>query len=854
MKTYVILLFLMLHVVVANAAQLFWVGTSSSDWNDKNNWSTVSGGAGGAGVPGASDDVYFDQALTPYNCVLNNTAVINNITISGGALSLGNAGYLTVQSKFALSAGTFDAGTGKLNISSNQVCSISGGKFKANQGSIYLKANLSVSSISAFDPGTSTVTMDSASNTITLDDPAGGSFRFYNLVINKQPDDQSASFNQNFAIDSFQVDNLLTLTNGKLAGDGFFKIEKDLVEASTFDGSSIPIGCTGANTSNLTLNGPLAAGGPSTFVGIVKNTSATVVNVYRGNEAGIDDTIRIGNGGNFTVLRGTIQFPDNSPVISYFNKLIIQPEGTFKSTSNYFYNKGGHANYGGQFLHNNGTYVFANSNVNSTEVTNHVENFYNVQLNCTSVEPTSKDSLVVNGKLTLVTGVIDGSKGGDATIILKGDLNATTSVAEKYLISLSVVVAGNGDQHFFNAHPDKVDFFNCPVTIDKPSGQIILDAPFNVSGYGTAQALIFKKGIIKSATDDNYLKMDQGSVTGASNASHVDGPFKYKSGWSSVEYPVGNGGFYAPVRITEEEWSNCAHSNDYLTVRYFRKNPSPPYDLTKKNDPVNLKNISNCEYWTIDKAAPGADVNIWLSYDNTRSCGIANPSNLRVARWDGSQWTNGGNSSSSPSPYVKSTTYYNSFGPFTLASTDGGLLPVTFLSFKVTDDNGKAYVQWSTANEVNNDHFEVERSSDGRAFEAISKIYPKDDNASAVKNYSFVDQTVGNVVAYYRIKQVDIDGKALYSSVATYKGVDDKSDWSVSYNSSSKMCTVFFDLPSGQCVDASIYSVSGQLILKRSFVTDGSDRRQYLMNAEPGVYFVRIATQNNVWVKQFIVQ
>ena len=61
-------------------------------------------------------------------------------------------------------------------------------------------------------------------------------------------------------------------------------------------------------------------------------------------------------------------------------------------------------------------------------------------------------------------------------------------------------------------------------------------------------------------------------------------------------------------------------------------------------------------------------------------------------------------------------------------------------------------------------------------------------------------------------------------------------------------------MPSGQCADASIYGVNGQLILNRSFITDGSDRRQWLINAAPGVYFIKIATQNNVWVKQFIVQ
>ena len=852
MKTYVILLSLLLQVLAANATQLYWVGTSSSDWNNKNNWASVSGGAGGAGIPGASDVAYFDRANAPYNCMLNNVVIVNSVAISGGTLSLGSSGDLTIQATFAISAGTFDAGTGSLRITSDQSSTISGGVFNANQGSIYLNANLSVTSLSAFQPGTSTVTMNSGSYTVTINDNAGGSFGFYNLVINKQQDYESASFNANVA-DSFQVDNLLTLTNGQLLGNGFFKIEKDLVEASTFDGTSVSIGCTGANTSNLTLNGPLAAGGHSSFVGIVKNTSATVVNVYRGLEAGIDDTIRIGNGGNFTVRRGIIQFPDNSPIISFFDKLIIEPGGTFKSTSNYFYNKGGHINYGGQFLHNNGTYVFVNANANYTEFTNHVENFYNLNLANSGIMPKSKDTLVINGTLTLVTGVIVPAA-TDATVVLKGDLNATAAVPEKYLQSINILINGTTDQHFFNAHPNNIDFFNCPVTIDKPSGQIILDAPFIISGWGS-QALNFKNGIVKSATDANYLQMDLGKITGANNKSYVDGPFKYLSAWSPVEYPVGNGVYYAPVRITEQR--DGAAPDAYFTVRYFRKNPAPPYDVSKIDDPLNLKSVSKCEYWTIDReAGKTTSAYIWLSYDSKRSCGVADPNMLRVARWDGSQWTNGGGTTSGQ--YVMSGAYYGNFGPYTLASADAGLkddvLPVTFLSFKVTDNNGKAYIQWSTANEVQNDHFEVERCRDGHAFETIGTVYPKNGNVAETKNYSFVDQNVSSAIAYYRIKQVDIDGNVLYSSIATYKGNDDRSDWNVAYNKSSKMCTVFFDMPSGQCADASIYGVNGQLILNRSFITDGSDRRQWLINAAPGVYFIKIATQNNVWVKQFIVQ
>lgn len=852
MKTYVILFCFIMQAAIANATRYFWVGGTSGDWNNSANWA-VSSGTTGLGIPGPSDEVVFDKA-TPFTCVLNTKISVASVTISGGSLSLDAAADVTVNGPFNISAGTFDAGAGILRIASDIPSAISGGMFNANQAFIYLNASLNVFNSQSFQPGTSTISMSSGSYTVTLNDNnnPGKPLRFYNLVIGKQLDVETATFNSTVASDSFQVDNLLTLANGQIAGNGFWKIEKDLMEASTFDGASISIACTGANAGKITLGAPLAAGGYNSFVGIAKSTPLAVVSVYRGSDA-LDDTIRIGNGGNFTVRNGIIQFPDNSPIVSYFDKLIIELGGTFKSTSNYFYNKGGHVNKGGSFLHNNGTYVFVNTNTNYTEFANHVENFYNLKLACSRIEPKSNDTLVIDRDLTLLTGVISGASCNGASVVLKGDVVAFADAPANYLESLNIIISGSGNQHFFNVNTQNVDFFNCPITIDKPSGQVVLDAPFFISGWG-AQALIFKSGIIRSSSEDNYLQMYQGTISGASNKSHVDGPFKYQSGWNQVELPVGNGGYYAPVRITEQNLLSAPDS--YFTVRYFRKSPSPPYDISKKDDPVNLKKISDCEYWTIDRdAGNSTSAYVWLSYDDQRSCGVTDPSKLRVARWDGNEWTNGGGTPSGT--YVMSGAYFDNFGPFTLSSADAGLqrpLPLTFLSFKVSDNNGKAYLQWTTANEVNNDHFEVQYSNNGKAFYSVGDVYPNTADISAVKNYSYVDQRVSSAKVYYRIRQLDADGTSTYSSIASYQGSDDRSDWSVAYNRSSKTCTVFFNLPKELNVDASIYSASGQLIVSRTFVTDCADRRQFVLNISPGVYFVRLSVNKDVWVKQFIVQ
>lgn len=75
-------------------------------------------------------------------------------------------------------------------------------------------------------------------------------------------------------------------------------------------------------------------------------------------------------------------------------------------------------------------------------------------------------------------------------------------------------------------------------------------------------------------------------------------------------------------------------------------------------------------------------------------------------------------------------------------------------------------LHWTTAEEVNNDYFEIQRSTDSKRWMSIGKMTPEIVYANG-NNYQFLDQQArqtGNKI-YYRIKQVDIDGKSSYSAI-----------------------------------------------------------------------------------------
>lgn len=101
--------------------------------------------------------------------------------------------------------------------------------------------------------------------------------------------------------------------------------------------------------------------------------------------------------------------------------------------------------------------------------------------------------------------------------------------------------------------------------------------------------------------------------------------------------------------------------------------------------------------------------------------------------------------------------------------SDDACLPITPLPVELVSFNGKVSksgisLEWRTASEIDNSHFEIERSTDGYAFEQIGKVNGNGNSSIAI-NYHYLDGRPQPGLNYYRLKQVDFDGKHEYSKV-----------------------------------------------------------------------------------------
>jgi hypothetical protein len=93
------------------------------------------------------------------------------------------------------------------------------------------------------------------------------------------------------------------------------------------------------------------------------------------------------------------------------------------------------------------------------------------------------------------------------------------------------------------------------------------------------------------------------------------------------------------------------------------------------------------------------------------------------------------------------------------------ILPVTIVSFEGSlSNNNTVDLKWSTATEMNSNHFIVQKSTDGNNWSELTQINAQ-GNSSVLVNYSTIDNNPSNGNNYYRLEEIDLDGAITYSKI-----------------------------------------------------------------------------------------
>lgn len=178
----------------------------------------------------------------------------------------------------------------------------------------------------------------------------------------------------------------------------------------------------------------------------------------------------------------------------------------------------------------------------------------------------------------------------------------------------------------------------------------------------------------------------------------------------------------------------------------------------------------------------GTNTTMRIYYATDEIAGAGNEANFVLYRWQlATQWkqandTGSGfaNGTNSLSPRYVEGTGINAFSSWTVGSSLTPL-PITLLGLtgeRVAGGQGlteEVRLKWATSSEINNKGFEVEMSENGRDYAKIAFVEGK-GNSTTIQSYSHT--TLQPNDSYYRLKQIDFDGKYSYSPIVFVEGVD----------------------------------------------------------------------------------
>jgi len=182
------------------------------------------------------------------------------------------------------------------------------------------------------------------------------------------------------------------------------------------------------------------------------------------------------------------------------------------------------------------------------------------------------------------------------------------------------------------------------------------------------------------------------------------------------------------------------------------------------------------------------------------------------------------------------------FDDFSLGGEQGAIiLPVTFLGINAKKEATNAVsVKWDVAQEVDVRGYEVEKSQNGVTFTKVGYVA-----ANGKPAYAFTDAQGEEGVVYYRVKNVDIDGKYKYSSVVKLNGrTNSASTVLKAFPSPAQSSVTVQHDKLGATGSITLTTLSGQVVKR---LTPGAQAVQTtidLTGTTPGMYLIQTSDNN----------
>ncbi len=271
---------------------------------------------------------------------------------------------------------------------------------------------------------------------------------------------------------------------------------------------------------------------------------------------------------------------------------------------------------------------------------------------------------------------------------------------------------------------------------------------------------------------------------------------------------------------------------------------------------INSSNINPAidvyTYWTLN---PGGGLvfttsTLQFTYVAADIIGGASPPFFVVESYDRISWTQWTMSASfSPTTTTARTAnVVNNMGGFIIGPVSL-VLPVELISFTAVANTDVVNTAWATASEINNNYFDVERSSNNTYFESVGNVKGA-GTSTTIQNYYLTDAHPLDGISYYRLRQVDYNGKYSYSPIVSVRFGNHLTDIHIYTNPADNVIHLETSFSQTGNVSFEIFDALGKSVMSETrSVTSGNnllDCNISLLNK--GVYYLRLTADDGATV------
>lgn len=428
---------------------------------------------------------------------------------------------------------------------------------------------------------------------------------------------------------------------------------------------------------------------------------------------------------------------------------------------------------------------------------------------------TNKRILKIYGNLNLNAGELDFSDNNpntkDGVIYIRGNWTNFNELAFR---------EGNSQVVFEGTSLQPV---NTPVK--EAYWQLDVNNPAGLNAGTVIQVLNqlnMYNGLINTGTNEVYVSTNNtAAIAGYGLTRYINGNLRRQVNTvGNYEFPIGTPTNY------EQATLNIASLLGVNNIIASFKSPSPGAAPNSSLCFINASPITgmlNAGNWTINPNVTPTFTNITMTLrERGHSNSVVPASRYGIIRrddelndWFGSPLGTHANGTQSEVAgtvtAIRSVINTNNFwGDFAIGFGSAPL-PVEWLSFTATPENKVVYLRWSTATEHNNDYFVIERSNDGRTFEAIGQM-PGSGTSSIIQSYQFIDIHPLDGTSYYRIRQVDFDGQFDFSKIVPVRTGDAVSGISIYPNPVQDQAWLVMNSDEYKAQLIELYDVAGKLV------------------------------------------